>query len=244
MDITLSPYLCLTPTSLIRIHLKYSVPLQSLRSPCSRLWGSDQKQRAIEKEHIGRCRLKESFKATSEQSCTATAPHRIHRSDQLRHPASMAPPRGRGKGRPAGSLGRGGRQNTPRVQRDRSHYAGPGFSEIPASAVDQGRRSDGSEDGSSEGEQTGSVRRVVRRLLTPQPFAESDELVNQVPVAMWVRRAQPSRQRSFGVLQAFDVLSVYRTLTTATLGNAVGRNSHGTTSCRNSGSASGSRASS
>ncbi|BGP55367.1 hypothetical protein JCM8202_004707 [Rhodotorula sphaerocarpa] len=76
----------------------------------------------------------------------------------------MAPPRGRGKGRPAGSLGRGGRQNTPRVQRDRSHYAGPGFSEIPASAVDQGQRSVGSEDGSSE---------------------ESDELVNQVPVAMW-----------------------------------------------------------
>jgi hypothetical protein len=62
--------------------------------------------------------------------------------------AKMGPPRGRGKGRPAGSSGRGGKTNTPRVQRDRSHYAGPGFSEIPASAVDQARGQGSDEDGS------------------------------------------------------------------------------------------------
>lgn len=75
----------------------------------------------------------------------------------------MGPPRGRGKGRPTGSSGRGGKTNTPRVQRDRSHYAGPGFSEIPASAVDQARGQGSDEDGS----------------------AAEDELVNKVPVAMW-----------------------------------------------------------
>lgn len=64
----------------------------------------------------------------------------------------MAPARGRGRG--AGKNvtsstrgSKGGRSNTPRVQRDRSAYAGPGFSEIPKSAVDQGE-GEGSDEGS------------------------------------------------------------------------------------------------
>ena len=80
---------------------------------------------------------------------------RLHRLVASSHSANigskMGPPRGRGKGRPAGSSGRGGKTNTPRVQRDRSHYAGPGFSEIPASAVDQAR-GQGSDEGGSDGE--------------------------------------------------------------------------------------------
>ncbi|GAA5906026.1 hypothetical protein JCM6882_003539 [Rhodosporidiobolus microsporus] len=74
----------------------------------------------------------------------------------------MGPPRGRGRGK--GTAARGGR-SAPRGGggRDRSTYDGQ-FSEIPASAVDQG--SSGSEDGS--GDEAG------------------DELVaGRVPVAMW-----------------------------------------------------------
>ncbi|BGP07792.1 ribosome bioproteinsis protein tsr3 [Rhodotorula toruloides] len=74
-------------------------------------------------------------------------------------------PRGRGRGRgTSAGAGKGGRNNTPRVQRDRSQYGGSGFSEIPASAVDQPLPGEGSE---SDGE-------------------GGDELLaSKVPVAMW-----------------------------------------------------------
>ncbi|GAA5943872.1 hypothetical protein JCM1841_004227 [Sporobolomyces salmonicolor] len=77
----------------------------------------------------------------------------------------MGPPRGRGKPRSgAASRGRGGSSGAPRGGggRDRSTYTGA-FSEIPASAVDQGRS--GSEEGSAD--------------------ESGDELTSRVPVAMW-----------------------------------------------------------
>ncbi|CEQ40403.1 SPOSA6832_02028, partial [Sporobolomyces salmonicolor] len=77
----------------------------------------------------------------------------------------MGPPRGRGKPRGgAASRARGGSSGAPRGGggRDRSTYTGT-FSEIPASAVDQGRS--GSEEGSAD--------------------ESGDELTSRVPVAMW-----------------------------------------------------------
>ncbi|GAA6053082.1 hypothetical protein JCM3770_000375 [Rhodotorula araucariae] len=74
----------------------------------------------------------------------------------------MGPPRGRGRGKAsARGTGRGGVQGG-RAPKDRSTYHGAGFSEIPASAVDQG--ASGSESGGDGGDEI---------------------LASLVPVAMW-----------------------------------------------------------
>ncbi|GAA5909277.1 hypothetical protein JCM8208_005629 [Rhodotorula glutinis] len=77
----------------------------------------------------------------------------------------MGPPRGRGRGKSSSARG-GARGNTHagRAPRDTSTYAGAGYSDIPASAVDQGGSGSDSE-GSDE--------------------AGDELLASMVPVAMW-----------------------------------------------------------
>jgi len=136
----------------------------------------------------------------------------------------MGPPRGRGRGKSSSARG-GARGNTHagRAPRDTSTYAGAGYSDIPASAVDQtGSGSDSEGSGASLLPLYSPSRRADAEESLPADEAADELLASMVPVAMWV-----GVQLSPSVCTSADARAPGRTLTTATRASARARSSRG-----------------